>query len=451
MDRSHNSASTAVRDADTYVIPGNLAFSAGAATVAPPRERLDYIDALRGAAALWIVAFHFFESNTDAIQQTGLLAQPIAHLVHFGQLGVNLFLVISGFCLYYPLVRRRKVPSSPIDLPLKRYFARRAERILPPYYALVLLVTLYISAAPSLAASLPWLPRAGNDVTLQDLVTHLLLIHNLFPQSVDAIATPLWSIALECQLYVVFPLLVALGNRRGIWPVAAVALLVSGACQTFFWLRYGLPAPVPLDLWRLFACTYWSMPGRLFEFVAGMVAAAYVGSSEGVSRRISGIAFAIFIVSLIAGLWQYDRFGAASPPVNPTWGIIFAALIVLLGRVHQQTPRVLRPLVPVTWVGGFSYSLYLTHATLLTMGWSYVSAHPMTVLQAAEFVLLVVFPIALACAYIFHRLFERPFMAGGRARQRPSGSPPNTVRQRRSADPDSEAVRISQYDAVAGE
>src|SRR5205807_7495201 len=114
---------------------------------------------------------------------------PWRHLLFlalFGRLAVALFIVISGFCLMLPVSRRE------LDLRggVPRFFAKRARRILPPYYASIVLALLLLPV------------RVGK----WDLLSHLLLIQNLDPTRAVAINGVLWSIAVEWQIYFWFPL-----------------------------------------------------------------------------------------------------------------------------------------------------------------------------------------------------------------------------------------------------
>src|SRR4051812_7699293 len=102
------------------------------------RGRLAFIDGLRGVAMLSVLLYHCW---VHTIRAPILLALGRHHLdltapLHLGYLGVNLFLVLSGFCLTYPLAR---IGVAEMNLDLRRFFRRRAWRILPPYYVALIL------------------------------------------------------------------------------------------------------------------------------------------------------------------------------------------------------------------------------------------------------------------------------------------------------------------------
>ena len=107
------------------------------------RGRMDYIDALRGVACLLVLVFHNFGGvASPAIVSSRLSFWPKLGLTltGFGWIGVPLFLVLSGFCLFYPIVS--KMPIDQVNVDPRTFYRRRARRILPPYYAALFLFIL---------------------------------------------------------------------------------------------------------------------------------------------------------------------------------------------------------------------------------------------------------------------------------------------------------------------
>src|SRR5258708_40112679 len=99
-----------------------------------PAARFDYLDGLRGAAALYVVLYHVYLELALSGEWNRLPAfvRYSAGWLQFCHVSVGVFIVLSGFCLMLPVAR-----SSDRQLPggLGQYFVRRARRILPPYYA----------------------------------------------------------------------------------------------------------------------------------------------------------------------------------------------------------------------------------------------------------------------------------------------------------------------------
>ena len=122
----------------------------------------------------------------------------------FGAFAVAVFLVVSGFCLMLPVVRR---PEPRLDGGLKPSAQRRATRILPPYFAALGFSTVLILALSQLrrVSGTPWditLPH----FTVAKVTSHLFLVHNWFGDLRWAFDPPLWTVALEFQIYFVFAL-----------------------------------------------------------------------------------------------------------------------------------------------------------------------------------------------------------------------------------------------------
>src|SRR6266566_1837356 len=187
--------------------------------------RLEYLDGLRGAAALYVVLFHAAAGFTA--KDLPAWARVLRHATTFGHSAVAVFIVLSGYCLMLPAARAGgQLPRGFGD-----YIARRARRILPPYSAALFGSLLLLGVVPEL--SIPsgtiWdesFPAFG----MGPIATHLLVIHNLFPAWVYKINGPLWSVATEWQIYFFFPLLLLpVWRRAGIVATLAVAFGVGCA------------------------------------------------------------------------------------------------------------------------------------------------------------------------------------------------------------------------------
>src|SRR5262245_2302746 len=139
--------------------------------------RLTGIDMLRGAAALWVVVYHAFGSFVP--HEEGALWQRIAASpVLLGFTGVNLFLVLSGFCIHLPLAMRMRDGELP-RLEHGRYWKRRFVRLYPAYAAaMVFSLTfgvvswMWLNNDYSIAAALGQLWGARWDILSHVTLTH---------------------------------------------------------------------------------------------------------------------------------------------------------------------------------------------------------------------------------------------------------------------------------------
>ena len=359
-----------------------------------PRARLDYVDALRGAACLWVLLHHSLEHYPVGEGLTHLPLRVLVNLANIGWLGVNLFLVLSGFCLYYPLARRA-ASLSEVRLDVKQFAKRRAGRILPTYY-----VALFVySVALIVTARLHDLPWNHAFSGAKDIPMHILMLHNLASSTLGSINPAFWSLALESQLYLIFPLLVTLAARRGLRAILLVTLAVAVVWQGIAFHRLGLTFE-----WNpQHAQWYDALPGRAFEFACGMSAAAIVARplSSQMVRRYALIA-SVFLGPGLFYVWRVATFG---PLVDQVWGVIFGCALILLHRVPENRFRDNVLLRFLTWTGVISYSLYLIHNLVFLF-------FPLDAASDGPLILEVVARGmgAIGVGLIFFVLFERPFI-----------------------------------------
>ena len=160
------------------------------------------LDSLRGLAVLGVVFLHGFYWQYSDFNWTGF-ARIFMRLTSGGWIGVNLFFVLSGFLITGILLDSRTKPRF-----YRTFYARRALRILPAYYALLLLLALFRQAsAPYLGMSLIYLSN----------LTYLVGVSNDYG--------PLWSLAVEEQYYLFWPIIVRRLNIK-ILAIFAAAICV---------------------------------------------------------------------------------------------------------------------------------------------------------------------------------------------------------------------------------
>jgi peptidoglycan/LPS O-acetylase OafA/YrhL len=374
--------------------------SAEPATNAVKPIRLPYLDGLRALAAGYVVLFHAIP-GFSAENLTGpwrVLKRAFA----YGHEAVAIFIVLSGYCLMLPVVSR---DPQRLRVAFGPFMWRRAKRILPPYFATLVVSVVLLAAVPVLrtrATGTIWddsLP--GLDVGA--IATHLLVIHNWIPEYSYQLNGPLWSVATEWQIYFFFPLVLLPVWRR----LNLGALLVAAA------LGYA-----PLLFAPAAAAT--AIPWYLLLFGFGMAAASIGFGARPLEQRLlaqvpwhllSGALWLSCVVfsNLAASIWFSYK-----PLVDPLVGLATATLLVQLTRSSASGTRSrgLRLLEsrPLVGLGHFSYSLYLTHLPVLALGYFGlrrlgVSGAPFTLSLAVLGSL-----VSLVVAYGFHVLAERPFM-----------------------------------------
>ncbi|OIJ64426.1 acyltransferase [Streptomyces mangrovisoli] len=303
----------------------------------------------------------------------------------FGRLAVVFFLVLSGFSLAIAPARKGWSSGG-----VGRFLRRRAWRILPPYWA-ALVMSLVFSWFVVPASHFG--PPTGATV----------LVYGLVAQDVITAPTPngaFWSIGVESELYLLFPLLLLVRRRWGaVATVACVALPV---------IAYGLTAPgaSPVEGGGGLA------PHLAPVFVAGVVGAGVVAASDRV-RRLPWAWFAVLaavpvvLLGLARGsVWTVNHYFWVDLAVAP-------AMAMLLAAVATGRPAVLVRLLttrPLRALGDFSYSLYLIHLPIVMAVIRRVAPHFVAPgLPTFGFTLAVAVPVSVAGAWVFAKIFELPF------------------------------------------
>jgi peptidoglycan/LPS O-acetylase OafA/YrhL len=171
---------------------------------------LDVLDGLRGLAILLVVWFHYWQLSWLGPHFSVFgRAASFDFIPASGYLGVELFFFISGFCLFYPYAKH-KHENGPWQT-WSQYLYRRCVKILPSYIlAIVLIVAVFDVGIRGLAQY--W----------RHLWTHVLFIHNFFPDTYSSINGVFWSLGVEIQFYVLFPVICLLFIR---WPLPVYAVI----------------------------------------------------------------------------------------------------------------------------------------------------------------------------------------------------------------------------------
>ena len=377
-----------------------------ASSTKPIGLRLGFLDGMRAIACLYVLLFHVLTVRLDGPAQLSWPLDWLKAVFGYGHLSVVTFIVLSGFSLMLPVVR-----SGKLELPagFRHYISRRARRILPPYYASIMLALVPLLAMKSLGAGLGVEQVSHGALSAGSLVSHLLLVHNLSFDWVYRINGPAWSVATEWQIYFLFPfLLLPLWRRVG--PLATIAIsyalgalpvFVLAPEHSFFWacpwfagsfamgmygaaIFYSPRAPSAAARFPWWPCTIGS-----FAVVCVLTAA---GKVESWPYPVVDFAVSVFAFCLAAAAAQYTTRGADTPRN------------LLLELVQSK---------PLVRISGFSYSLYLIQHPFLRLTEKLVNRLHLPYQTALWLHLLAVTPLLIALAWLFAEVFERPFTGGG--------------------------------------
>ncbi len=332
-------------------------------------NRLPYIDGLRAVAALLVLLTHTWVFTGAPALGVTVAGHTIvlADIPAVGHIGVNLFLVLSGFCLAWPFFCNPLMRERTTAL---QFWTRRVQRICPAYLASIIFVALMLFAEQALAAGGHW-PSVPTTYDATDVITHVFVVHNLSVDHVSTINPSFWSLALEFQLYLLFPLLLEAMRRFGVWRVAGTILILQLAYR--FALEFTL-SPDALD--QLEFVLPKAVFGRWFDFVAGMAAASVVAKfSENAPARGS-LWMLLSVVSLATAYTLFCLHFKSEGLLDLFWGVGFSSLVCWAADRRSRAHRILS-FKWFTAIGVMSYSLYLVHQPLMEAagGWILKATH----------------------------------------------------------------------------
>ena len=350
----------------------------------PLRHRLPGLDGVRGLAALFVVVNHVF---LRAFPGYPVDRAPFwAAWFIYGRFAVVVFIVLSGFSLALSPARH----GWRLDA-VSRFASRRARRILPPYWAALVF---------SLAVAWLVVPPPGQGAPdAKSVVVNGLLMQNLV--GAPSPDRSFWSIAVEAQLYVLFPLLLLMVRRWGAGVMVAIVTLVVATLGILG------PHVSGLDVFVI-----QSPPDLAALFAVGILAAGIVGASG--ARRSwpwAGLALAAAAPVLATiwwqgSVWTLDHLFWVDLTLGPAVGCLLA------GLATGHPARLLRMLDarPMRNLGSSSYSLYLTHGPIVVVVYERVVAGRVRQgVPAFVASLALVVPLTIVFARVFASVFENPF------------------------------------------
>lgn len=362
----------------------------------PPGRRLAFLDGLRALAAIHVIFFHMGMTvwNSNSNRTAPPLYAAILHWFGNAHYAVVAFITLSGFCLTLPLARNGELrPLRPLE-----FFAKRCKRILPPYWITVLCSVALGLTVLSQKTGTVW--DISIPVTPSAVLSHLALVHNITGNSAT-IDYPLWTIAVEWQIYLLFPALIFALRRIPPWLVLLSAFLTCYPLT--FLLRQTPLAGLTLHFLVLF------LLGCVACLVVRGSAPIYVAVRNAWKLVLAAaltVALATFVVNGLLSdyaVWRYQWL------LDFPAGLAFASLLICF----TQSPALRRPLewAPLVAVGGFSYTVYLIHAPLLQLIWQF-AVKPLAIADTSAFLLLCLagIPLIVGASFLFFLIAEKPFI-----------------------------------------
>lgn len=373
----------------------SLPLSPSAATVprAQSEARADsagkehVIDAMRGFAALLVAYFHCrqvewvgmqsFHQSVGRSFSLDAIAAYLTFPIAWGSAGVPIFFVISGYCIHRGgALKLAKNPAYRLDT--GNFWMRRFARIYPVLLAALLLTF----ALDAISLQLPPVNHKIREIGVHAFLVNLFSLQGVAGKTYGSNGA-LWTLSLEVQFYVIYPLLFALRRRLGMTPVLAIVAVLN-VVSAYALERHDIQ----------FFTSYW------FSWTLG----AWIADTRArmaPNRQASPWLYALAagFIALGCAAFHYGQYGAFQ-----LWSLGFAFyLYKALERRSTDTGGIRL----LSRLGDFSFSLYLIHLPIFVLLSSllYRSSLQMSIWPSFAYML-----VAVPVAYVFYRLVELPAM-----------------------------------------
>ncbi|WP_309399381.1 acyltransferase family protein [Cerasicoccus maritimus] len=363
------------------------------------KTHLPFLDGMRGIAIFAVFVYHMLWAcyqfgqlpwngwvRDFSISKTYLLIFPAT----YGFTGVAVFFVISGFCIH--LSHQRSGEKGWRSFSTRRFF-----RIYPPY-VFALLIFLF---------AWPWGSLSMDEPKLVQFLTHILAIHNFDSQTIYGINGSFWSIAIEIQLYALYPILLIFAKKpnwkRALWITGALEIALRSIASIYDLLHIKEPLLLNTPL------AYW------FSWALGAYLAECYLKNQ--SSRLLQVRFdLVLIIALAVNLFK---------PTEHFTFLGFALLTAIaIERLMTEKWQLPTNLVfrwswrHLSFLGTISYSFYLIHQPFLNLtyqvlNWALPGAyfHRLALLAVCG---LFWYPIVLILSYLMYKLIELPSIQLGK-------------------------------------
>ena len=334
-----------------------------------------------------------YRSDLDGLRALAVLAVVFYHLsgklLPGGYLGVDIFFVLSGF-LITNIIWRECLHGK---FSIGRFYERRVRRIMP---ALLVLLIVVSACASALLLPIDLLGYAKSVFATLAFIANMYFWRdtNYFAQIADE--KPLlhvWSLGVEEQFYIIFPLLVILcvrWRRSALVPLTWALILLS-LLTNILSIKMGESTPA-----------FFFLPMRAWELGAGSLLALTPPAKPMASWLRQAFAV-IAAVLLYLGLFVNYRLPGGLIPVAVTT-VLGATIVIHLGRVGGSWLTRVFSFPAMVWIGLISYSLYLWHWPILVFTRYYLVQNTLAPVTATIAVISMFLMATLSWRFV-----ERPF------------------------------------------
>lgn len=336
-------------------------------------------------------AVHFWEQPLDS---------SLWNLWYNGWLGVDLFFALSGFLITHHLIS--KWPAQQHKVFIYRYLSKRALRILPLYFFVLLLAILGI--VPYFLPDYP--------ITQHALLVHVVFLQDYFPYS--SILVPLWSLGVEEKFYLIAPLLAYWYYRynpsRVIIGCVAVIVCLS-ALRTGSLLIDANTMVYSEFFWRFRAPFHFSVIAVLSGAIAALLYAKYRSGflSAAWKKSLQCLSIILLILILCAERWLESEQWVFTNILIACSGPLFA-VVIFCNLFNTEGPDNLAS-KSLRFIAKLAYPLYLVHLMIVPLA-KVICTSVFTTVGSVSFMpyFMVYLALSFLAAMTLHFLVEKPFL-----------------------------------------
>ncbi len=398
------------------------------------------VDGVRAIAILWVMSYHLvlFHLGSFTTEAIGIATGRWTQWTSRGDMGVDLFFVISGYLIGTILLREYRKSGT---LQIRRFYIRRFLRLMPVYTVAMIVGLYFVHNIPREAVLMEFPPF----MNANNMWANFVYVNNFLPINRQYMGW-CWSLAIEEQFYLILPGFILIVMRVGKpMRILGSLMVLAGLIRWIVIVRHGFVPPF-LDLPNMqswvdrFTIEYQNLYTRYGALLSGVIGAYLmvfhrerVGRFFARTRVVDALAVASVAIIIPTGYFAMSSPLFTAVPVSArilyyshhrdafALAVTFLVLAAMhsAGFVGQGLRRLLswRVLFPIAQV---SYSLYLVHE--MVMLWLFpktaalfgpaLGAHTTMALAA-----LIALVMSFAGATILYLLVEQPSM---RARELPA-------------------------------
>lgn len=365
-------------------------------TVPPPKkERIFFpnLDGLRFFSFFSVFLFHIWLLFFDRFKIPGTTHKVVTFLFQNGEIGVNFFFVLSGFLITYLLIEEKKLTGR---IHVINFYIRRILRIWPLFYLCILFgLVLYPIIKNMVGGELyevahPW--------------TYFVFLNNFdfMRNGAPAIISVLWSVAIEEQFYLCWPLILSLVPMRK-FPV--VFFVIIGGSMVF--RAFHIDDPRVLHFHTLAVIGDMALGGLLAYYI--IFSKAF---KDFIERLPKGAILFIYILALAVFLFRQELFTGYMLVVERLIIALIFGAIILEQNFSKHSLFKMASFKKASKLGIYTYGLYCLHVIALTfmeqlfrkLGANMES--PIILLLTG----LVAFVVCVVLAFISYHFFEKKFL-----------------------------------------